>query len=130
MQRVMMSASIACTAVLIVEADILVRMEAADTVRDVGLTAHEAADADEALATLTAHPEIGIVLLDSEASGTMDGLALARFVRDRWPPVRLILVCGGLTRQDQLPADVMLARKPYQTQQISALLRDASLAPA
>ena len=73
--------------VLIVEDELLLRISAAEMVADAGFEVVEASDADEAIAILEARPGIHIVFTDIQMPGSMDGLKLARFVRNRWPPV-------------------------------------------
>jgi CheY-like chemotaxis protein len=45
----------------------------------------EAGSAAEAIALLERRPEIRVVFTDVQMPGTMDGLALAKYVRERWP---------------------------------------------
>jgi len=59
-----------------------------------GYRAIEASNADEAIAILEARKDIRIVFTDIEMQGSMDGLKLARAIRDRWPPIELILTSG------------------------------------
>jgi DNA-binding response OmpR family regulator len=56
--------------------------------------------------------------------GSMDGLKLARFVRDRWPPIK-ILATSGLVRvkDDELPAGSVFLPKPYRGAEVVATLR-------
>ncbi len=73
--------------VLVVEDEALVRMFAVDFVEDAGFDVVEAADANQAVAILEARTDIGIVFTDIDVPGSMDGMKLARAVRDRWPPI-------------------------------------------
>jgi two-component system, response regulator PdtaR len=82
--------------VLVVEDDFLLRIDAADMVKDAGFEAVEAASADEAIAILEAQPNIHVVFTDVQMPGTMDGLKLARFVKDRWPPIKIVATSGRL----------------------------------
>jgi CheY-like chemotaxis protein len=44
----------------------------------------------------------------------MDGIRLAHHVRDRWPPVRIIVASGMIeTELSQLPNDSIFLAKPY-----------------
>jgi two-component system, response regulator PdtaR len=80
--------------VLIVEDEGLIRMHAADMVRDLGYVAIEAVDADHAISLLEDTPEIAVVFTDIQMPGSLDGLRLASVVRDRWPPVKLLVTSG------------------------------------
>jgi CheY-like chemotaxis protein len=91
--------------VLVVEDELLSRLHAASLVEDAGYSAIEAANADEAIAILEARKDIRIVFTDIDMPGSMDGLKLARAIRNRWPPIELILTSGHFSlRNGDLPA--------------------------
>jgi hypothetical protein len=55
----------------------------------------------------------------------MDGLKLAHFVRDRWPPIRLIVTSGHLAVPDQaIPPGGRFFPKPYRYGELVQTLRD------
>ena len=54
----------------------------------------EAGDADEAVALLQSRPDISLLFTDIDMPGSMDGLKLAHAVRDRWPPIKILIVSG------------------------------------
>ncbi|MGC1346111.1 MAG: response regulator, partial [Methyloceanibacter sp.] len=58
-----------------------------DLVEAAGYRAIEASNADEAIAILESRKDIRIVFTDIDMPGSMDGLKLARAIRDRWPPI-------------------------------------------
>jgi CheY-like chemotaxis protein len=70
------------------------RWHAVELVEAAGYRAVEASNADEAIAVLQARKDIRIVFTDINMPGSMDGLKLARAIRDRWPPIELILTSG------------------------------------
>ena len=80
--------------VLVVEDEQLIRMDTAVSLEATGFIVHEAANAADAIRCLELHPEIRLVFTDVNMPGSMDGLALARYVRGRWPPVKLIVTSG------------------------------------
>ena len=101
--------------VLIVEDEPLLRMLAAEVVEEAGFVALEARDADEAVILLEAHPDISLLFTDINMPGSMDGLKLAHAVRDRWPPIKILLVSGQVQlRPSELPSNSFFIRKPYQ----------------
>jgi CheY-like chemotaxis protein len=109
--------------VLVVEDDELIRMHAADMVRDMGFETIEAANADEAISLLEKCPDITVVFTDIQMPGSMDGLRLLAVVRDRWPPVALLVASG----QVQPPASALSAgarflSKPYLSHQLKTHL--------
>ena len=76
---------------LVVEDEPLSRIHALNLVEEAGYVAIEASNADEAISILEARKDIRIVFTDIDMPGSMDGLKLARAIRDRWPPIELIL---------------------------------------
>jgi CheY-like chemotaxis protein len=115
--------------VLIVEDDFLIRMTTAGTIQDAGFEVVEAANADEAVAMLEARPEIHVVFTDIQMPGSMDGLSLARFVRGRWPPIKIVATSGFVNvGRDDLPEGGRFLPKPYRPEQVVATLRELTAA--
>ena len=112
-------------AVLIVEDEPLIRMDAVDMVNDAGFKTHEASSADQAILLMDEHTDIGILFTDIEMPGTMNGLELAAYVRDRWPPVIIILASGAIGLDEtEFPEGALFFSKPYSAIQITASLND------
>jgi CheY-like chemotaxis protein len=111
--------------ILIVEDEFLLRMDSADVIGQAGFEVVQAANADEAIEILTARSDIHVVFTDIQMPGTMDGLKLARFVRDRWPPIKIVAT-SGLVRvgEDDLPAGSVFLPKPYRGDQIIGALQE------
>jgi CheY-like chemotaxis protein len=100
--------------VLVVEDDAMIRMDVVSMIEDAGYDVLEATDADAAIAVLETRPDISIVFTDIEMPGSMNGLKLAFAVRDRWPPVSIIIASGRIRPQpDEMPSEVQFLRKPY-----------------
>jgi CheY-like chemotaxis protein len=55
-------------------------------------------DADEAIGVLEKADDIQLVITDINMPGSMDGLRLAAAIRERWPPIYLIVVTGVARR--------------------------------
>lgn len=89
----------------------LVRMAAVALIEDAGDDVYEAGDADQALAIITEHPVIRVIFTDVNMPGSMDGIKLAHYVRDRWPPIAIV-VTPGLAKlsADQLPTRQQISR--------------------
>lgn len=101
--------------VLIVEDEPLLRMLAVEAVEEAGFVTLEAGDADEAVALLESRPDIALLFTDIDMPGSMDGLKLAHAVRDRWPPVKILVVSGHVRpRQADLPSNTRFVGKPYR----------------
>jgi DNA-binding NtrC family response regulator len=109
--------------ILIVESEALVRLELADRLTKSDLVVLTATDADAAILILDSHPEIELMLTDIRMSGSMDGLRLAHHVRDRWPPVKIIVTSGmGHVGAADLPRDAIFLRKPFSPAALSLAL--------
>jgi CheY-like chemotaxis protein len=110
--------------VLIVEDEFLLRMDSAEAIENAGFEVIQASNADEAIAILTGQPDIHVVFTDIQMPGSMDGLKLAAFVRNRWPPIKIVAT-SGLVRvaDDDLPAGSVFLPKPYRDTEVVAALR-------
>jgi CheY-like chemotaxis protein len=101
-------------AVLIVEDEPLLRMDAMDLAEEAGLQAYGAANAREAIALLEQHDNIRILFTDIQMKGSMDGLKLAHAVRKRWPPIQIMVTSGAVkVGADQMPENGLFFTKPY-----------------
>ena len=110
-------------AVLVVEDEPLLLMDAMDMIEDAGFVVYGAANADEAIAVLERHSEIRILFTDVDMPGSMDGLKLARFVSDRWPPVSIIVASGHVKiSKEELPDNGLFFSKPYPPRAIVTAL--------
>ena len=101
--------------VLVVEDHPLVRMGVLEVIIEAGFETLEASSAAEAIRILEARPDIHLVFTDAEMPGTMDGIELAHYIRNRWPPVKLIVVSGKVVIDSQeLPPGARFFPKPYR----------------
>ncbi len=106
--------------VLVVEDSIIIRMGAIDLVVNAGYEALEAADADEAIRILESRDDIDLVFTDVQMPGTMDGIKLSHYIRDRWPPVKLIVASGNeIIDESSLPYGSRFFSKPYNDHTIA-----------
>ena len=111
--------------VLVVEDELLTRLYAVAMIEDAGFEVLEAANADEAILILEYRSDIRIVFTDVHMPGSMDGLRLAHAVRDRWPPINLIVTSGQLmVSESELPTGGRFFSKPYQASEISRVLNE------
>jgi CheY-like chemotaxis protein len=85
----------------------------------------EAENAAEAIRCLELHNEIRLIFTDINMPGSMDGLALARYVRGRWPPVKIIVTSGYVKLRDSdLPSGALFIEKPYYPNHIAHKMSD------
>lgn len=102
------------TTILVVEDEPLIRMSAVEMVKLAGYMVVEAKNADEAIQVLESRRDILLVFTDVHMPGTMDGIKLCHYIRNRWPPVKLLVVSGkAIVAESQLPSGAMFFSKPY-----------------
>jgi CheY-like chemotaxis protein len=111
--------------VLVVEDEPLLRINAVDMIEAAGFAVLEAGTADEAIAILESRNDIRVVFTDIQMPGSMDGLKLARAVRGRWPPIKIVTTSGRVNvTLDDLPDGGRFLPKPYTPAQIAGLLSE------
>ena len=109
---------------LVVEDEPLLRMLAVEVVEEAGFIAIEAGDADEAVVLLESRTDITLLFTDINMPGSMDGLKLAHAVRNRWPPIKILVVSGQQRLQSSdLPSNSCFVEKPYQASALVEELR-------
>jgi CheY-like chemotaxis protein len=112
-------------AVLIVEDEPMLRMNNLDMAEAAGLQTYEASNADEAILILERHPEISILFTDIQMPGSMDGLKLSHYARNRWPPLKIIVTSGHLRPQEhELPAGGAFLPKPVTADLFTRKVRE------
>jgi CheY-like chemotaxis protein len=108
--------------VLVVEDEVLIREVVKEELEDAGYTVIVAEHADAAIAILEARQDIHLVFTDIDMPGSMNGLKLAACVRDRWPPVHIIITTGK-SRPATIPANALFIPKPYAGRNVVAAMR-------
>jgi DNA-binding NarL/FixJ family response regulator len=107
-----------------VEDEFLLRISAAEMVADAGFEVVEAGKRRRGNRPPRSPPGIHIVFTDIKMPGSMDGLKLARFIRDRWPPVKLVATSGLVTiSEGDLPEGGLFIGKPYTAARIAEVFR-------
>ena len=111
--------------VLLVEDEQLLRMDAVEMIRSAGFEVIEAANADDAIEILEVRRDITLVFTDIQMPGSMDGLKLARAVRGRWPPIKIVATSGLVdVGEKDLPEGGRFLAKPYSREQLAGMLRE------
>lgn len=106
-------------AILVVEDEALIRLNAVDFLTDEGYVVLEAANADEAIQILEARHDISLVFTDVNMPGSMNGLNLVEVIHKRWPLVMLIVTSGKNALCDSdLPDSGRFIPKPYTNEQV------------
>jgi two-component system, response regulator PdtaR len=111
--------------VLVVEDEYLIRMDTTSYLESAGFIVFEAENAAEAIRRLELHAEIRLIFTDINMPGSMDGLALAHYVRGRWPPVKIIVTSGYIKMpENDLPTGALFVEKPYYPKNIAAKMNE------
>ena len=112
--------------ILIVEDEALVRLSAIGMLEDAGFRMIEAANGDEALELLEADSDVQLLFTDINMPGSFNGLAMAHKIFQLRPQVQLILTSGrGALSEAEMPAGGHFLPKPYDCNQLTALIRAA-----
>jgi two-component system, response regulator PdtaR len=110
--------------VLIVEDEFLSRTNAAEMISNHGFDVVEAENADLAIAILETRPDVQVVFTDIRLPGSMDGLKFAKYVKAKWPPIRIIATSEHVVvREGDLPDGGVFLPKPYTAGHIAAALQ-------
>lgn len=110
--------------ILVVEDEPLQRLMAVDLVEEAGFDVVDVAGAAEAVRVLESRPDIRVVFTDIDMPGALNGMQFAATIRDRWPPIELIIVSGKRKpRADEIPARGVFFAKPYKKDEITAVMR-------
>lgn len=115
--------------VLVVEDEALILFSIADDLRRAGFDVLEALNADAAIVLLESRADITVLFTDVDMPGSMDGLKLSTAVRDRWPPVKIILTSGHVKlKLESLPTGGRFFSKPYDAMDLVATIRELTAA--
>ena len=109
---------------IVVEDDLLLSLDISEALKDEGYDVIAVGSADDAIKVLESHNDIHTIFTDIDVPGSMDGLKLAAAVRDRWPPVNIIVTTGmRAPRDDEMPANSMFIAKPYRSAEVLEAVR-------
>jgi CheY-like chemotaxis protein len=110
--------------VLVVEDEAFLLFAIADELREVGYLVLEASNADQAIGLLETRQDISILFTDIDMPGSMDGLRLSIAVRDRWPPVKIIITSGKRQpARETMPSGGVFLPKPYAPETVAATIQ-------
>lgn len=112
--------------ILLVESSALMRMAIAGYLRECGYAVIEADNPSEARQLLEAGTEADVAFIDLEATGQIDGFALAHWIRKTRPDLKVLLT-SGVRRAAQTAGDLCeegphLA-KPYAHRDLEVQIR-------
>jgi CheY-like chemotaxis protein len=111
--------------ILVVEDEAIIRMEAVQMLEAAGFAVIEAFNAHDAMKLLENRADVRAVFTDINMPGRWDGMQLARMIKDRWPPIHLVVTSGLISPDtNDLPPRGRFIRKPYHPAQVVATLRE------
>jgi DNA-binding NtrC family response regulator len=95
------------------------QFRASDILEAAGYQVLTAFNADAALTLLTERTDICVIFTDIDMPGSINGLKLALTVRDRWPPIEVIVTSGHIAVHDSdLPSRGVFFSKPYAASEL------------
>lgn len=109
--------------VLVIEDDPILMLSLVDFVEEAGCEAIESTSVGQALEILESRSDICTVFADLDMRGSTAGLQLALHIRDRWPPIELLMVGSLPFYASELPHRGVLLGKPFDTRRIVAAIR-------
>jgi DNA-binding NtrC family response regulator len=108
-------------AILTVEDEVLTSEYLEFVLQQAGYEVIATASAEEAIAVLEHRDDVYLVITDIELPGLMNGIKLAAAVKERWPPINIIVVTGySAPGSDKMPAGSLFVAKPYNAQKMIA----------
>jgi DNA-binding NtrC family response regulator len=110
--------------VLVVEDEVLIRLAVCDYLRHFDYRVLEGSTADEAQRVFRSGEPVEVLFSDIDLGSGMDGFALAHWVRQHYPEVRILLTSGVATRSAKPElGDVPFFSKPYSHEALEAQIR-------
>lgn len=110
--------------ILVVEKDVLIRLEISNHLREAGFVVVEAANADDAWAFMTAEGVVDLVFAEIATPGVLDGLALAQLAAARFMALPFLLT-GEASRPPPPPGPWRFIAKPYAPERVTAAITEA-----
>jgi PAS domain S-box-containing protein len=111
--------------VLLVEDNPEVAAVSTSLLEQLGYTVRRVPDADAALREID-RDDIDLIFSDIVMPGNMDGLTLARRVRELHPELPILLATGYSDAAANVRGDFPILRKPYEIHQLSQAIADLS----
>ncbi|MBT2246896.1 response regulator [Sphingobium sp. BHU LFT2] len=112
--------------ILIVDDEPLLRFDLVDFFEAAGWRVFDAEDADQAITILEGRRKIRVVLTDVQMPGSINGLKLAHYIRNRFPPTILYIASGHVPlREDELPVRATFLPKPFDPHRLLRQLETA-----
>jgi CheY-like chemotaxis protein len=115
--------------ILVIDDEIIARAVIADYLRECGYRVFEAGHPDDAITILNSELAIDIVFTDLDLPGHSTGLELARWIRKRYPNIKVIVTSGHYSAAE-LAGELCDAgppiTKPYHSDAVVERIRKLS----
>jgi CheY-like chemotaxis protein len=109
--------------ILVVEDEVLVRLDIASYLRSRDFTVLEAGNAHEAMQLMDADPSIDLVFSDISMPGSLNGIELARWIRLSKSRVRVLLTSGTANNIQIASRENAVVEKPYHPSDVEMNIR-------
>ncbi len=110
--------------ILVVEDEVLILIMIADHLRGAGLNVIEARHAEEALGILDTPAAIDLVITDVRMPGRLDGLALAKCIKQQKAAIPVIVVSGDFGAPPSREIANAFFPKPYNLNDVLNRVKD------
>lgn len=119
------SASPTTLCALVVDDEVLIRMEAASILEEAGFHVMEAGNVAEAVALLQQHhDQITLLFSDVHMPGIGDGFGLARHTAEHWPHISIVVASArAKPGPNDLPSGARFVSKPFSAEIVRHHLR-------
>ncbi len=113
--------------ILLIEDEWLIRTMVAEELVEGGFAVREAEDSDQASALIAEDPAVfSLLVTDIHMPGRLDGIGVARLLRERRPDLPVIYTTGRpdvLNALQPLGANEVLLQKPFELSSLLAAVR-------
>lgn len=109
--------------ILVVEDEVLVRLDIARYLRTRDFRVLEAGNADEAIQLLIADHSIDLVFSDISMPGSLNGIDLAGWVRNQRSKVQVLLTSGTDNKVQLASKEHAVVQKPYLPSDVEVSIR-------
>lgn len=109
--------------VLVLQDEPILAMIMSDFVEEAGCDALVVRTAQAAIRALEERTDIRVVFADLDVRGSTTGLKLVAMIRDRWPPIELVLTGALAPDLDAIPARGVFCDKPFRESKVISAIR-------
>jgi len=103
------------------------RFHVSDILNEAGFDVVGSSSGARALALVAERPDVEVVVSDIVMPGDVDGFALARQIRKRWPRIGVVLVSGRKAPScGEVPRQVRFLAKPVRAATLLRIVRQVT----